>query len=102
MRTRRLIMAALIGAVGIFYLATLRQGHDWSDDFALYLHHAQNICEGAAYQETGYVYNPRRPLYGPPAYPPLFPLMLVPVYKLFGLSLTAMKVETTLLFMLAL
>ena len=87
--------------VGIFYLSTIRQGHVWGDDFAMYIHHARNIVEGKAYADTGYVYNPLNVI-GPETYPPVFPLLLAPVYRVWGLNLAAMKVEIILLFLLSL
>ncbi|HKQ79445.1 MAG TPA: hypothetical protein VJ810_37470 [Blastocatellia bacterium] len=83
-------------------MATIREGHAWGDDFGLYILHARNIAEGVDYQKTGYVYNPSFPEIGPITYPPIFPLMLAPVYKLFGMNLAAMKVMVILAFILAL
>lgn len=87
--------------VGTFYLSTIRQGHVWGDDFAMYIHHARNIVEGKAYADTGYIYNPLNVI-GPETYPPVFPLLLAPVYRVWGLNLAAMKVEIILLFLLSL
>lgn len=86
--------------IGGFYLLTIRQGHNWGDDFSMYIQHARNIVTGAQYNTTSYIYLP--PYIGADSYPPVFPLLLAPVVWLFGESLTAMKVELVLLFMLAL
>ena len=91
----------IIFAVGAFHLTTIRPGHNWGDDFGMYIHHARNIAEGKPYADTGYIPNPRNVL-GPVTYPPVFPLLLAPVYQLWGLNLTAMKVELILAFLLAL
>lgn len=93
-------MAALVLCVALFYLGTIRSGHDWGDDFALYIHHAKNMVEGQAYSDTGLIHNPARPLVGQT--PPGFPCLLAPVYYFFGLNLTAMKVEMILFFVGAL
>ena len=85
-----------------FYLLTLRPGHDWGDDFAQYIHHAKNIALGLDYTQTGYIWNPRFPELGPPTYPPVFPLLLAPIYAARGLDLGAMKVIVTLCFVAAL
>jgi hypothetical protein len=90
--------AAAAGLVGVFYLLTIREGHDWGDDFSLYVSHARNVVEGNAYGRTGYVYNPAFPSVSPRTYPPVWPLLLAPVYRCFGLDLVAMKAELTLLF----
>src|SRR2546422_796036 len=84
--------------VGLFYLATIRTGHDWGDDFALYIQHARNIGAGAPYAATGYIYNPHNPAIGPRTYPPGFPLLLAPVVAVFGLELQPMKVVVVLCF----
>lgn len=97
-----LYLGFLLAAITVFYLATLREGHLWGDDFAMYIHHAQNIAQGRAYADTGYVYNPAVPVYGPRMYPPVFPLLLAPLYKVFGLSLIPMKVEQVLFIVLML
>lgn len=94
------IITLLILAIGIFYVFTIREGHDWGDDFSMYIHHAKNIVEGTGYARIGYIQNPDFPLYSPSATPPIFPLLLVPVYALFGMNLTAMKVEVVLFFLL--
>jgi hypothetical protein len=88
----------LIVLLGGIHLATLRPGQEWGDDFSLYVAHARNISEGRAYADTGYIYNPRNPILSPRTYPPVFPLLLVPVYCLCGMDLAAMKVFLVLLF----
>ena len=60
----------------------------WHDDFASYIHQAQNICEGKPQGEIGFIFNPRY-FMGPPAYPVGFPLLLAPVYALFSHNITA-------------
>jgi hypothetical protein len=85
-----LLLAFLIG-IGVFYALTLRPGHDWGDDFAQYIHHAKNLVSGIPYDRTGYIWNPKFPMLGPPTYPPVFPLMLAPVVAAYGLTLAPMK-----------
>jgi 4-amino-4-deoxy-L-arabinose transferase-like glycosyltransferase len=92
-----------VGAIllaGAWHLATLRPGHDWGDDFALYLGHARNLAEGRPYHDTGYIYNPHFASFSPRTYPPVYPLLAAPVYRAFGLSLLALKAEMVLLFVL--
>ena len=62
----------------------VKDSHDWGDDFASYLHQAQNICEGKPQSEIGYLYNPHYAILGPRAYTVGFPLLLSPIYALFG------------------
>jgi hypothetical protein len=85
------LSVALIGLIAAFYLATLRAGHPWGDDFALYLLHARNLVTGRAYADTGYIYNPAFPELSPRVYPPVLPLLLLPFYATFGLNLTLLK-----------
>jgi len=102
MTQRAILIVGLIALLGSIHLATLRDGQEWGDDFSLYVAHARNLAEGRPYADTGYVYNPANPVLSPRTYPPIFPLLLVPVYLLFGMNLLAMKVFVVLLFMLML
>ena len=95
---KSLLCYLLIAIVGVGYLVTLRDGHTWEDDFAGYVLHARNIATGQGYAETGYIYNGEVAGVGPVAYPPVFPLLLAPVYSAFGLNLTAMKVVVVMFF----
>ncbi len=88
----------IIFLAGCFHLATIRPGHTWGDDFALYILHARNLATGTNYHETGYIYDQQYSELSPPAYPPLLPLVLTPVYKWFGLNLLAMKAVIVLFF----
>lgn len=81
----------LIAAIAVIYLLTIRHGHDWSGDFALHIAHAKNLLTGVPYSQTGYIYNPNYPSLSPPSYPPVFSLLLAPVYAIFGLNLDALK-----------
>lgn len=82
---------AVVLAVSFFYGATLRAGHDWGGDFALYILHAKNIAEGRAYAATPFVYNPHAPSHSPKAYPPVYPLILALPYSLWNLDYRAFK-----------
>jgi hypothetical protein len=100
--SRIIIIITIILAVGVFYTATIREGHNWGDDFSMYIHHAKNIVEGVKYDDTGYLRDSHLSVIGPKAYPPVFPLLLSPVYRYFGLNLTAMKIEVIFFFLLSL
>lgn len=95
-------IAGTIAVLGGIHLTTLRPGHEWGDDFGLYVAHARNLAEGRPYADTGYVYNPQNAVVSPRSYPPIFPLLLAPVYHFFGLDLMAMKAFEVLLFILML
>ncbi|HWB83410.1 MAG TPA: hypothetical protein VG675_04670 [Bryobacteraceae bacterium] len=93
------VLLALLLALAAFYVATLRPGQAWGDDFAMYLMHARNLAQGVPYNQTGYIYNPELPEVGPRSYPPLYPLLLSFIYRVRGLDLSAMKVLVILLFL---
>src|SRR5262249_3076850 len=101
-RKARVLSFSIILAVGGFFFVTIREGHGWGDDFSLYILHARNIAEGSSYQQTSYIYNPALATIGPQTYPPVFPFLLSPIYKLWGLNLTAMKMEIIAIFLLSL
>lgn len=84
------LAGVLIAGIAGFFLSTLRPGHNWDGDYALYILHARNIVEQAPYRDTGYVFNPQAPIH-PAAYPPGLPLLLAPVYFLSGVDLAKMK-----------
>lgn len=89
---------ALAAGVCLFHLLTLRAGQGWMDDYAQYVLHARNLAEGRSYADTGYILNPSYQTAGPVTYPPVFPLLLAPVYKYAGMNLQAMKALTVLFF----
>ena len=92
----------VIASVAVFYSLTIRPGHDWGGDFSLYIHHAQNMADGIAYGDTGFIYNPSVPFLSPQTYPPVYPMLLVPIYKLYGIDIRAMKIELLVIALLAL
>ena len=91
-------VSLLLLLIFLFDSMTLRQGHSWGDDFALYIHHGENIALDRPYAATGYIYNQREAWYGPRTYPPVFPVLLAPVIKIYGLDFTAMKMEQVVAF----
>jgi hypothetical protein len=95
------IVLVVLVIAGTFHFVTIRAGHDWGDDFSMYILHARNLVEGRAYLDTGYIFNPRNPI-GPTGYPPVFPALLAPVYALWGLDLVAMRGLIVLCFLAAL
>jgi len=90
----------LLLIVAAFHMVTVRQGHIWGD-FAMYVHHAKNIVEGKPYTATGYLFDPSISV-SPRMYPPVFPLFLAPVIRLFGMNLLPMKIEQVIFFVLLL
>jgi hypothetical protein len=89
----------LLAGIGAFYALTLQAGHDWRDDFALFLLHAENLASGRPYADTGFLFSLLETSPSPAAYPPVFPALLAPAVALFGLDLAAFKLEILLLFL---
>lgn len=79
---------------GILLGCGLTTGHDWGDDFAAYIMQARSVAEG---NPGGFIAANRLTLegsdmpLGPMAYPWGFPVLLSPVYALFGMNLLALK-----------
>jgi hypothetical protein len=88
--------------IGTFYVLTLHEGQNWSGDWSQYIHHAKNLAEGKHYLDTGYIFSGLTRFVGPYAYPPVFPILLVPVYWLKGLDLEALKLVGIICFCLTL
>jgi len=63
--------------------------HDWGGDFSLYIQQAINLIEGVNQSETHYVFNPYHIYLSPPSYGVGFPLLLAPVYAIFGNDIEA-------------
>lgn len=90
----------LVALISASYFIGLTPGHILAqDDFAAYVMHAANLVEGHPYGEIRYVANPDAPWISPASgYPPAYPLLLAPVYRLRGFDLHAMKIVTVFTF----
>jgi hypothetical protein len=101
----RLAVLAIAVAVLLCWVWTFRgHGHDWGGDFSLYIAHARNIALGRDYNAVNYI--PEKlekgvPLHGPPSYPPGFPLILAPVYRLAGLDYGPMRALVQVLWLVS-
>lgn len=82
----------LVAVLSVFYMATWRSGVTWNPDSGLFIMHARNIVEGRPFALVNYIYNPLNVIH-PSSYPPGLPLLLSPIYALFGLNLEIMKIE---------
>ena len=74
--------------LGAAYGLTIRDGADWTEDYALYIQHAISMAEGLPYDHggipdfaTGRVFS----------YPVGYPLVLAAAYSVFGLDLHVFK-----------
>ena len=96
----RCIAIVLLSLIGLFYWSSVRPGHDWGGDFALYLLHAKNIAEHHDYSDTTWIYNPHLKSLSPKTYPPVVPALLSSVYRLHGLNFQALKSFQIFIFLL--
>lgn len=88
-----LLTSALLGS------SVLTRGHFWGDDFAAYIMQAKSILSGSMddfVTANTFTVTQSSHQIGPAAYPWGFPLMLVPVYALIGLSPLALKLPVLL------
>ena len=90
-----ILVSLIIGA------CTLTRGHPWGDDFAWYIEQAKSILNGTTdefmkqsaftnYQSTTHL--------GPLAYPWGYPLILVPMYAVKGISPLALKLPNLIFY----
>lgn len=76
-------------------LLCIDTGHNWSDDFALYISQTQALLEGNTKDLLKANYFAMERSYahvGPYIYPSGFPILLVPIYLIFGLNFWVLKV----------
>ena len=96
-----LILIALLSGAISFCLLT--RGHSWLDDFASYLMQAKSILNGTMadfVQRNAFTVNTSSYPPGPAAYPWGFPMLLAPVYALFGMNALAFKLVNTVFYTL--
>lgn len=90
--------------VGVFALCVIiqRSGHDWGDDFALYLRQSRALIEG----NVGEVLSSNRMMvqessgsgFSPYSYPWGAPILFAPVVALFGIDYGKLKILEALFF----
>lgn len=86
------IAAILVGLV-MLYRSFLEQGHDWGDDFSLYINQARALVRGDVAQvvsDTRFILqNSGTDTFSPYVYPWGLPILLAPVYLLAGIDYRA-------------
>ncbi len=100
-----LLLFIVIGITAAMYFATFRDGHEWGGDFAQYIAQAKALAEGTVEKVvnySNYTYDMSTEHVGPRLYPWGFPLLLSPIYSIFGLDMFAMKLYVSLFFLLSL
>jgi hypothetical protein len=88
------VLAAIMIIAAILTYVCIKDGHDWGDDFALYILQAKAIVNCSMY--TIYALNKYSMQHSsfqisPYLYPNGFPLLLAPVYYFRGIDFVAMK-----------
>ena len=96
-KNNRFLIYPLIILISFFYLFNISDGHDWGGDFSMYIMNAKNLVNRTPYNQTGYIYN-EEVVYGPSAYPPIFPLLLTPFISFWGINLKILKIPGILCF----
>ncbi len=81
----------LILTIPLFFL-NMETYPGWGGDFALYINQAIHIADGLPQKELGYIYNPFHPGLSPIVYPVGWPLLIAPVYTIFGFDIYAIQV----------
>ena len=100
------IILISVACVLIFCITT--NGHDWGGDFSAYIMQARSLTEGTPLkfiEENRYAMRQSTRPIGPEAYPWGFPLLLMPLFSVFGMNLIALKlvgIISYLLFLLLL
>ncbi len=83
-------------------LFSLHDGHDWGDDFALYLSESKTIITAGSFDklfnDNKFIVDHSQVILGPYLYPIGFPLLISPIYKLFGLNFIALKIYLIIFF----
>ena len=95
------ILIGLVLVSVILGAGTLRRGHDWGDDFAWYILQAKSILNSTTaelMQQSEFTNTQSTTHVGPLAYPWGYPLILVPVYAVKGISPIGFKVPGILLY----
>jgi hypothetical protein len=99
-----ILAAAFLVVLFAFLAAHLTPGmHAEGTDWAMYVMHARNIVRGFPYTQTGYVFQPESTTeVGANSYPSGFPLLLAPLYAIFGLDIKLFKLLNAALLVLSL
>jgi hypothetical protein len=105
-KTATFILLGILFLTALFGSSMLTRGHIWGDDFAAYVGQAQSILRGEMGRfvaRNGFTVSEssreQGHQMGPAAYPWGFPLMLVPIYALTGLSPLALKLPGLLTYL---
>jgi hypothetical protein len=97
------LLALIVLISGAISFSLLTRGHSWLDDFAAYIMQAKAFVDGSMgefVRRNAFTVNTSSYPPGPAAYPWGFPLLLAPVYAIFGMNALAFKLVNTLFYAL--
>ena len=81
----KLYIYIIFAAIVFANLLSIKDGHNWGDDFAQYIINARNIIDHKPYTSGVMLDNNI-------IYPPGLPILLAPLLKIFGLNFKVFKV----------
>jgi hypothetical protein len=85
----------LLAIVAYFCKVFYQPGHDWGDDFALYIHQAKGLADGNVGEVVAMnryaVDNSQWSSFSPIAYPWGFPILIAPIVAIWGVSFAKLK-----------
>lgn len=97
------VLAVLLTTSAFLMFRSLTPVHDWGDDFADYIMQARSLCDGAprAFVDANhFTISHSSCVLGPDAYPWGYPLLITPIYAIFGLNLLALKTVGVIFYLL--
>ena len=97
------ILTLLLGGIGTLLLTGLTNGHNWGGDFSAYILQAKSIVDGDPrhfIEVNSRMMTESMSPVGPDAYPWGLPVLLAPVYAIFGLNVIALKLVGAVCFLL--
>lgn len=103
--TTKILLILIISLSFFLNLISFKRGHTWGDDFALYIAQTKSFIENSInnlIEEQRFLEKYSSELHGPLLYPWGFPILLSPVYKIFGFNILAMKIYVFLFFIASL
>ena len=100
-----ILLVAIVAVAAVFSSWCIHPGHNWGDDFALYMDQAQPQIYGTSddlIQASQFTAEHSDVVFGPQVYPPGFPLLLSPFMVLFPLNFPVLKGFCAIFFLLTL
>jgi hypothetical protein len=98
------LLSGIMLLAAVFMGLCIQDGHDWGDDFALYIEQNKALTNGSIsslYATNKFAMQHSSELVGPYLYPNGFPLLLSPIYYCFGVQFMVMKAFCSLFFIAA-